>query len=147
MVLSRGIFLLEIIRKTHTKISLLDKMMTQDRSINISGSGRVEGIISTGDNARNTYNTGSGQEEYLPILKTIIDQLVLEYADASSMEKKIVLKMKLQSRMRTDPTFRDRFASAVKAGGAELIKVLTNNPFVSVPLEIVKGWLEADPQH
>jgi hypothetical protein len=28
----------------------------------------------------------------------------------------------------------------------ETVKVLTNNPFVSIPLETVKGWLEAEPQ-
>jgi hypothetical protein len=36
-------------------------------------------------------------------------------------------------------------SNAAKSGGVELIKVLTNNPFVSVPLETVKGWIEAEP--
>jgi hypothetical protein len=43
-------------------------------------------------------------------------------------------------------SLKDRLLSAIKSGGIETVKVLTNNPFVSIPLETVKGWLEAEPQ-
>jgi hypothetical protein len=121
--------------------------MTQDRSINISGSGKFEGIASAGDHAKNVYTKKVDKsEDYLSDFNAIIEQLVQEFPNATSTQKQIVLQMKLQQKMQTDTTFRDRFVNAVKAGGTELIKVLTNNPFVSVSLETIKGWLEAEPQ-
>ena len=122
--------------------------MTQNRSINISGSGKLEGIASAGDNAKNVYTKEVDKsEDYLDDLQGIIEELVQDFPTANDTQKQIVLQMKLQQKMQTDPTFRDRFVNAVKAGGTELIKVLTNNPFVSVPLETIKGWLEAEAQH
>jgi hypothetical protein len=121
--------------------------MTQDRSINISGSGKFEGIASAGDHAKNVYTKKVDKpEDYLSDFNAIIEQLVQEFPNATSTQKQIVLQMKLQQKMQADTTFRDRFVNAVKAGGTELIKVLTNNPFVSVSLETIKGWLEAEPQ-
>jgi hypothetical protein len=60
-------------------------------------------------------------------------------------QKQIVFQMELQQKVKNNPSLKDRFVSATKAGSVELVKVLTNNPFVSVPLETVKGWLEAEP--
>ncbi len=119
--------------------------MTQDRSVNISESGKIEGIVSTGDNSINIYKQGSQSEEnYLLDLRVIMDELAEEFPGASIKDKRNILKREIKNAFQTKPTFKHRFISAVKAGGSELIKVLTNNPFVSVPLEVVKGWLEAD---
>ncbi len=119
--------------------------MTQDRSVKFSDSGKFEGILSTGDNAKNAFQKGSNTpEDYLNDFQKILEQLAQRYPDAPNSQKQIVLQMELQQKMKADPTFKERFVSAVKAGGIELIKVLTNNPFVSVPLETIKGWIEAE---
>ena len=52
--------------------------------------------------------------------------------------------MELQQKLKENPTLRDRILSSAKAGGFELVKVLTDNPFITVPLETFKGWIEAE---
>jgi hypothetical protein len=117
--------------------------MTQNRSVNVFG--KVHGVISTGDGARimQSYleNAGDVAEE----IEEILEQLAVRYDHTSEFQKKFVLQMEIQQKLKTDPTFRQRFINATKSGGLELIKVVTNNPFVSVPLETVKGWIEAEP--
>ena len=51
--------------------------------------------------------------------------------------------MELQEIAAVDPSFIQRLRNALKAGGIELVKVLANNPFVSVSLETLKGWIES----
>jgi hypothetical protein len=50
--------------------------------------------------------------------------------------------MELQEVSATDPSFIQRLRNALRSGGFELVKVLTNNPFVSVSLETLRGWIE-----
>lgn len=78
-------------------------------------------------------------------IEGILNSLAERYPNASEPQKQIVFQMELQQKIKNNPSLRDRFVSAAKAGSVELVKVLTNNPFVSVPLETVKGWLEAEP--
>ncbi|NJO43860.1 MAG: hypothetical protein HC865_25670 [Cyanobacteria bacterium RU_5_0] len=91
------------------------------------------------------FVNNSKNEDLTEELQGILYHLSQTYPNASTFQKQTVLQMELQQRARTDPTFKQRFISAVKAGGIELAKVLTNNPFVSVPIETVKGWIEAEP--
>ena len=79
-------------------------------------------------------------------IQSLLTQLAQNYPDGSLEEKQTVAKMELKRKVKEDPTFKDRLLSAIKSGGIETVKVLTNNPFVSIPLETFKGWLEAEPQ-
>ena len=79
-------------------------------------------------------------------IQSLLTQLAQNYPDGSVEEKQTVAKMELKRKVKEDPTFKDRLLSAIKSGGIETVKVLTNNPFVSIPLETFKGWLEAEPQ-
>jgi len=79
-------------------------------------------------------------------IQSLLMQLAQDYPDGSLEEKQTVAKMELKRKVKEDPTFKDRLLNAIKSGGIETVKVLTNNPFVSIPLETVKGWLEAEPQ-
>jgi len=79
-------------------------------------------------------------------IQSLLIQLAQDYPDGSLEEKQTVAKMELKRKVKEDPTFKDRLLNAIKSGGIETVKVLTNNPFVSIPLETVKGWLEAEPQ-
>ena len=78
-------------------------------------------------------------------LQDILENLYLRYsqASASALQKEIVLQMELQEIAAVDPSFIQRLRNALKAGGIELVKVLANNPFVSVSLETLKGWIES----
>ena len=79
-------------------------------------------------------------------IQSLLTQLAQNYPDGSVEEKQTVAKMELKRKVKEDSTFKDRLLSAIKSGGIETVKVLTNNPFVSIPLETFKGWLEAEPQ-
>jgi hypothetical protein len=115
--------------------------MTQDRSINISGN--FEGVVSTGDYS--VVNQSIAKvNDVANELQSIMQELEATHFLISSLERREILRLEISNRMRNDPTFRDRFINALKSGGVELVKVFTNNPFVSVPIETVKGWIEAE---
>jgi hypothetical protein len=79
-------------------------------------------------------------------IQALLTQLAQDYPEGTLEEKQTVAKMELRRKVKEDPTLKDRLLNAIKSGGIEIVKVLTNNPFVSIPLETVKGWLEAEPQ-
>lgn len=117
--------------------------MAQDRSVNVFG--KVQGVVNTGDRANIIHNSLENSQDVSDEFKEILELLATRYTNASESQKQIVLQMELQQKLKNDPTFKQRFISAAKSGGLELVKVITNNPFVSVPLETVKGWIEAEP--
>jgi hypothetical protein len=79
-------------------------------------------------------------------IQALLTQLAKDHPEGSLEEKQTLAKMELKRKIKVDPTLKDRLLNAIKSGGIETVKVLTNNPFVSIPLETVKGWLEAEPQ-
>ena len=116
--------------------------MTQDRSVNVFG--KVQGVISTGDRANIVQKSLENSQNISDEVEEILEQLAVRYTNVSETQKQVVLQMELQQKLKNDPTFKQRFISAAKSGGLELVKVVTNNPFVSVPLETMKGWIEAE---
>lgn len=115
----------------------------QNRSINVGGS--FKGTANTGDNSVIHNYIDSADQNVAEIVAEILDQLQQKYPKASEIQKQTVFQMELQQKMRENPTLKARFLSSVKAGGYELAKVLTNNPFVSVPIEMVRAWIETEP--
>ena len=79
-------------------------------------------------------------------IQALLTQLAQDYPEGSLEEKQTLAKMELKRKVKEDPTLKDRLLNAIKSGGIETVKVLTDNPFVSIPLETVKGWLEAESQ-
>lgn len=79
-------------------------------------------------------------------IQSLLTQLAQDYPEGSLEEKQTLAKMELKRKVKEDPSLKDRLLNAIKSGGIETVKVLTNNPFVSIPIETVKGWLEAEPQ-
>ena len=80
-------------------------------------------------------------------IQALLTQLAQDYPEGSPEDKQTVAKMELRRKVKEDPTLKDRLLSAIKSGGIETVKVLTNNPFVSIPIETIKGWLEEEPQN
>jgi HEAT repeat protein len=50
----------------------------------------------------------------------------------------------IQQEINRNPTLKARLVNALKAGGIEALKTIFNNPFISIPVETVKGFLEAE---
>jgi len=116
--------------------------MMQDKSVNVFG--KVQGVISTGDHANIIQNSLQNPRDVSDEIKEILDHLAEKYTNASENQRQVVFQMEIQQKLKSDPTFKQRFINAAKSGGLELVKVVTNNPFVNVPLEMVKGWIEAE---
>ena len=115
---------------------------SSNRSVSVGGS--VNGSIIT-DRYNIIQNISTDQTIGVEkVIEEILNQLAQRYPDAPEYQKQMVFQMELQQKLKENPTLSDRILSASKAGGIELVKVLTNNPFISVPLETVKGWIEAE---
>ena len=115
-------------------------MVSQNFHGNVYGvAGNVAGnqII----NAKQQSLTSAAME-----IQALLAQLAQDYPEGSLEEKQTLAKMELKRKVKEDPTFKARLLNAIKSGGIETVKVLTNNPFVSIPLETVKGLLEAESQ-
>lgn len=114
----------------------------QDRSINIGGS--LHGVASTGDHAVVHANTNSfSQISIVKEVSDILEDLAIRYPNIVEDNRLVLFQVELQKKADQDPTLKQRFLSIVKSGGFELAKVLTNNPFVSVTIEMLKSWLDA----
>jgi hypothetical protein len=50
----------------------------------------------------------------------------------------------IKQEIKRNPTLKARLVNALKTGGIEALKAIFNNPFVSIPVETVKGFLEAE---
>ena len=105
--------------------------------------GPVYGVAQTvkGDlniDARQSANLSEAAAE----IKKLLDQLAKDYSDLPPDEKLVSAKLKFREAIKADPTFKDRLLSALESGGSEALNTLfANNPFVSIPLETVRGWL------
>lgn len=100
------------------------------------------------DNAKLQVNQTNSIVDKQNITKTleevqeIFRNLSQRYPNASYEKKQTVAELEFSQKATLDPTFKERILSAAKAGSFELVKVITNNPFVSIPLETLKGWFE-----
>ena len=113
----------------------------QDRSINVGGS--LYGGATTGNNSP-IHNESHPIKEYNvdEILIEVLGDLARRYPNATEPQRENMFQVEIQE-ICQDPTLKDRLLNAVKSGGIEIVKVLTNNPFVSVSTETIRGWIEA----
>ncbi|MGL4499120.1 MAG: VWA domain-containing protein [Planktothrix sp.] len=98
-----------------------------------------------GKESRSDYNTfmQSNEADYQNLrieVSKVIDSLVQENASDSKIIEELRMKIKY------DVTFKERLISAFKAGGVEAIKAIFNHPVINVPIEMVKGFIEAEAQ-
>jgi len=73
-------------------------------------------------------------------VQNFIDQLVRTYPDNSEA---IVIDA-IQTEIKRNPSLKNRLINALKTGGIESLKAIFNHPFVSIPIETIKGFLEAE---
>ncbi|MEI6441823.1 MAG: hypothetical protein WCO29_01505 [Nostocales cyanobacterium ELA583] len=75
-------------------------------------------------------------------VSNFLDQLALSYPDRSEA----IVVDAIQTEIRRNPSLKDRLINALKAGGIEAFKAIFNHPLVSVPVETIKGFLEAEAE-
>lgn len=75
-------------------------------------------------------------------IQKLLDQLAQTYPNSTEA----TLAQAIQVKIQRNPTLKARLINALKSGGVEALKAIFNHPFVSVPIETVKGFLEAEAE-
>jgi HEAT repeat protein len=76
-------------------------------------------------------------------IQLLLDQLAKTYPTNTETDKKNFV-VEVVNQIKQRPTLRDRTWSALKSGSIEAVKVIANHPTISIPVEIVRGWIEAE---
>lgn len=103
-----------------------------------------------GRHARSDYNTFYHSEQKQTLaeaaveIQKLLKQLEETYPTATEEEKETALAIKVQQEIKRNPTFKARLRNALKEGGIEALKVLFAP--VGIPIEMVRGWIEAEAE-
>jgi len=89
------------------------------------------------------YNYALEQRQNLAEAAAEIQQLLYQLAKANPASTEVVAEA-IHQEIKRNPTLKARLVSALKAGGLEALKAIFNHPLFSIPVETVKGWLEAE---
>jgi tetratricopeptide (TPR) repeat protein len=93
---------------------------------------------------QNNYALNQNLAEAAAAIQQLLDQLAKTNPTSTEAEKKIFVSTAINS-IKNQPTLKDRAWGALKAGSIEAVKAIANHPAVSIPVEVVKGWIEAEP--
>ena len=90
----------------------------------------------------NQSNYAPEQRQNLAEAAADIQQLLNQLAQTNPRTD--VVTEAVHQKIKTDPTFKARLLAALKAGGIEALKAIFNHPAFSIPVETIKGFLEAE---
>ncbi|NMF83200.1 pentapeptide repeat-containing protein [Nodosilinea sp. P-1105] len=76
-------------------------------------------------------------------MEQIFQYLSHKAAQVPAHQRPQVVANVIKKKASTNPDFKARFLKAVEAGSSELVRVFTKNPYISVPMALVKGWVSA----
>jgi uncharacterized protein YjbI with pentapeptide repeats len=79
-------------------------------------------------------------------IQQLLQQLEQSYPNATEIEKQSALAVTLQQEIKQNPTFKARLKNALKEGGIEALKVLFVFAPIGIPIEMVRGWIEAEAE-
>ncbi|MBE9111784.1 pentapeptide repeat-containing protein [Nodosilinea sp. LEGE 07298] len=79
--------------------------------------------------------------ELVTQVEELLQQLAEQAAQVPAHQRPQVVSNALQKKARVNPEFKARLLKALEAGSGELIRVFTQNPYISIPLSLVKGWV------
>ncbi|WP_414528821.1 pentapeptide repeat-containing protein [Nodularia chucula] len=97
------------------------------------------------DDARQQANQNiyqSQQNQNLDTTKEEIQQILNQLAQTNPSTD--AATEVIHQKIKADPTFKARLLAALKAGGLETLKAIFNHPAFSIPVETIKGYLEAE---
>jgi hypothetical protein len=96
------------------------------------------------------YDSNDKQSDILDVadeLQLILGDLAQKHPNLAKSRqstdesvKQDLLKTELKEKMDNNSDFKARFSRALKAGADGLVKAFESNPFISVPLSVVKAW-------
>ena len=109
--------------------------MSNNRSVNISGNSH--GSIITGDNSViNHYSS----ERDLSELAKIFKDLQKQFPNATESQKLVMTEASVAEAFKRSPALRERVIAALAEGAFELLNILSDNPFIRIPVALFKGW-------
>ncbi|MFN6515013.1 MAG: hypothetical protein RMY29_010985 [Nostoc sp. CreGUA01] len=111
------------------------------------------GGYSVGDYTGNVTNTNNYTQDVnlakaAKEIQDLLVQLDRTYPTKTKEEKQTAIVQTVEQHIRRNPTLRNRLWNALKAGGVEALKQtldkIYENPVVSISVEAIKGFLEAE---
>jgi len=129
------------------------KTMTETPTNDFSGAsfsnfGSVTGDMKGGNIIGTQYNYPPEQKQNLAEaakeIQQLLDQLAQTNPTLTESNNPIVVVEAIQQEIKRNPTFKQQLRSALKAGGIEALKAIFNHPLINIPIETIKGWIEAE---
>ncbi|MFH7245786.1 MAG: pentapeptide repeat-containing protein [Spirulina sp.] len=78
-------------------------------------------------------------------VESLFQQLSAQAAQVPPAQRPQVVGNALQKQALSNPAFKTRLLKALESGSGELVRVFAQNPYISVPLALVKGWMSVSP--
>ncbi|NET55276.1 MAG: hypothetical protein F6K47_03500 [Symploca sp. SIO2E6] len=91
-----------------------------------------------------SYRSQSNLAEAAAEIQQLLTQLEQTQLNTTESEKQVVVAEVIEQAIKENPTLKQRLRGAFKAGGVEALKVIFNHPLISIPVETIKGWIEAE---
>ena len=117
-------------------------------SASFSNFGSVTGDMKGGNIIGTQYNYPPEQKQNLAEaakeIQQLLDQLAQTNPTLTESNNPIVVAEAIQQEINRNPTFKQRLRSALKAGGIEALKAIFNHQLINIPIETIKGWIEAE---
>lgn len=74
-------------------------------------------------------------------VEELLQQLAEQAAQVPAHQRPQVVSKAIQKKARVSPEFKARLLKALEAGSGELVRAFTQNPYISIPMALVKGWV------
>jgi gamma-glutamylcysteine synthetase len=120
---------------------------------NFSGA-NFPGVVNFGENhgtqigIQHNYAQEQNLAEAAKEIQDLLAQLQQNNPTVTEVQKQAAIVRKVEQHIKQNPTIRDRLLNALKQGGIESLKqaldTIYKNPLVSISVETVKGFLEAE---
>lgn len=103
-----------------------------------------------GDQNATQYNYAASQNlaEAAVEIQKLLEPLAQNNPAIATEQDQTVVVEALHQELKCNPTIKSRLLNALKMGGTEALKIalenIFNNPLVAIPVETIKGWIEAE---
>lgn len=113
--------------------------------------GNIADTIEAGGRQQSVQRNHSTSQDTIPDWELVIQveslfqQLSTQSAQVPPDQRPKVVGQALQKKALSNPAFKARLLKALESGSGELVRVFAQNPYISVPLALVKGWMSVSP--
>lgn len=100
-------------------------------------------VYGAAGNVEGNQNINVTEQDFLETAAEI-RQLLNQLAQAYPTTSEAIIVNTIESEIKRNRTLKARLLNALKSGGIEALKAIFNHPLVNVPVETIKGFLEAE---